>query len=64
MLVQAWLLDQMYNLLNRWEIEKEEDQQKQRVSIEKNTHTGKGPPQDGLELKVYHLVGFIQSQLN
>ena len=32
--------------------------------IEENTRTGKGPPQNGLELKVYHLVGFIQSQLN
>ena len=32
--------------------------------IEEKTGTGKGPPQNGLELKVYRLVGFLQSQLN
>ena len=44
MLVQAWLLDQIYTLLSQREFENEEDQQKQTVSIEKNTHTGKIPP--------------------
>ena len=34
------------------------------VLIEENTRTGKGPPQDGLELKVSRLVGFLQSKLN
>ena len=32
--------------------------------IEEKTGTGKGPPQNRLELKVYCLVGFLQSQLN
>ena len=33
-------------------------------TIEEKTSTGKGLPQNGLDLKVYHLVGFIESQLN
>ena len=54
----------MYTLLNHREFGKEWGQQKKMVSIEENNHTGKGPPQNGLELKVSCLVGFLQSQLN
>ena len=64
MLVQSWLLNHMYTLLNRREFEKEQDQQKQMVLIKKKTCIGKGPPKNGLELKVSHLVGFIQLQIN
>ena len=65
MLVQTWLFDQMYTLENQREIEWEQDQQKKMEMIEEKTHIGKGPPpQNGLELKVYRLVGFLQSQLN
>ena len=32
--------------------------------IEENTRTGKDPPQNGLELKVSRLVGFLQSKSN
>ena len=64
MLVQTWLFDQMYNLENWREIEWQYDQQNQMETIEEKTSTGKGPPQNGLELKVYCLVGFLQSQLN
>ena len=34
------------------------------VMIEEKTRIGKGTPQNGLELKVSRLVGFIQSKLN
>ena len=34
------------------------------VMIEEKTRIGKGTPQNGLELKVSRLVGFIQLQLN
>ena len=34
------------------------------MMIEEKTRTGKGPPQNGLELKVSRLVEFLQSQLN
>ena len=33
-------------------------------TIEEKTGTGKGLPQNGLDLKVYQVVGFLQSQLN
>ena len=32
--------------------------------IEEKNHTGKGPPRNGLELKVSCLVGFLQLKLN
>ena len=64
MLVQTWLYDQMYTLQNLWEIKWQWDQQKQMETIEEKTSTGKGLPQNGLDLKVYRLVGFLQSQLN
>ena len=32
--------------------------------IEENTCTGKAPPQNELELKVFRLMVFIQSKLN
>ena len=32
--------------------------------IEEKTRIGKDPPQNGLELKMYRLVGFIQLKLN
>ena len=64
LLVQTWLFDQMYTLKNRWEIEFQQDQQNQMETIEEKPGTGKGPPQNGLGLKVYLLVGFLQSQLN
>ena len=54
----------MHNLENRREIEWQYDQQKQMETTEEKTGIGKGPPQNGLELKVYRIVGFIQSQLN
>ena len=33
-------------------------------TIKEKTHIGKGPPQHWLELKVYHIMVFLQSQLN
>ena len=64
MLVQTWLYDQMYTLWNQQEIEWKWDQQKQMETIEEKTGTGKGLPQNGFDLKVYQVVGFIQSRLN
>ena len=32
--------------------------------IEENTGTGKGLPQSEFDLKVYQVVGFLQSRLN
>ena len=64
MLVHKWLYDQMYTLRNQWDIEWQWDQQRQMETIEENTGTGKGLPQNGLDLKVYQVVGFLQSQLN
>ena len=32
--------------------------------IEENTCTSKDPPQNELDVKVFHLMGFLQSKLN
>ena len=32
--------------------------------IEEKTRTGKDPPQNELDLKVFHLVGLLQSKLS